>query len=114
MYGEQAFGWLRSNRRSTNRRSTLIWAHSSPLYGEQRPPPSPWGSPPLNTWGSPPLDAKEVPPIAAKATLPLDAAERLRRGLREALRDGDHDAARELASTLRAFPHHFAYKEVSQ
>ena len=102
MYGEQAFGQLRSDRRSM-----LIWAHSSPLYGEQRPPP-------LNTWGSPPSTLRRSPPIAAKATLPLDAAERLRRGLREALRDGDHDAAREIASTLRAFPHHFAYKEVSQ
>ena len=110
MYGEQAFGQLRSDRRSM-----LIWAHSSPLYGEQRPPPLALGvPPPLNTWGSPPSTLRRSPPIAAKATLPLDAAERLRRGLREALRDGDHDAAREIASTLRAFPHHFAYKEVSQ
>lgn len=108
MYGEQAFGWLRSNRRSM-----LIWAHSSPLYGEQRPPPSPW-PPPSTPGGPPPSTLRRSPPIAAKATLPLDAAERLRRGLREALRDGDHDAAREIASTLRAFPHHFAYKEVSQ
>ena len=89
-----------------------LGAFVPPIWGTTSPPLA--LAPPLNTWGSPPSTLRRSPPIAAKATLPLDAAERLRRGLREALRDGDHVAARELASTLRAFPHHFAYKEVSQ